>query len=180
MDIGKRYIDNIAEFTRKEIGLRGPIQLASLCSVIEEKLGGRCIEVDSSELNIDAEIRTTDDDKTYENKILFTIRYRKYMPKTIILFSLAHELGHLFLHLLKEDGRLHQSAVMERNMQSSESELAANEFAAAFLMPEEDFIMQCEECKNENDMVNVTKVANYFNVSAQAATVRGSVLGLWK
>ena len=65
-------------------------------------------------------------------------------------------------------------------MQSSESELAANEFAAAFLMPEEDFIMQCEECKNENDMVNVTKVANYFNVSAQAATVRGSVLGLWK
>ena len=64
-------------------------------------------------------------------------------------------------------------------MQSSESELAANEFAAAFLMPEADFIIQCEECKNENDMVNVTKVANYFNVSAQAATVRGSVLGLW-
>ena len=71
MDIGKRYIDNIAEFTRKEIGLSGPIQLSSLCYVIEEKLGGRCIEVDSSELNIDAEIRTTDDDKTDENKNSF-------------------------------------------------------------------------------------------------------------
>jgi Zn-dependent peptidase ImmA (M78 family) len=174
MEAGTRYIDNIAEITRKTIGLNGPIQLSLLCNVIEEKLGGRCIEVDSSELNVDAEIRTTGDDN-----VLFIIKYRKDMPKTRILFSIAHELGHLFLHLLKEDGQLRQSAIMERNMQSSESELAANEFAAAFLMPEADFIIQCEECKNENDMVNVTKVANYFNVSAQAATVRGSVLGLW-
>lgn len=97
-------------------------------------------------------------------------------------FTIAHELGHLFLHM----GYLTNAELWERQdenryhrLGSSEKEYQANEFAAAFLMPEADFIIQCEECKNENDMVNVTKVANYFNVSAQAATVRGSVLGLW-
>ena len=49
MEAGTRYIDNIAEITRKTIGLNGPIQLSLLCNVIEEKLGRRCIEVDSSE-----------------------------------------------------------------------------------------------------------------------------------
>lgn len=176
MDAGTRYIDKVAEITRELMGLSGPIKLSSLCRVIEEKLGGRCIEVDGSELNVDAVIRTSDNG----NDSLFIIEYKKDMPKTRILFSVAHELGHLFLHLLEEDGHLRPSTTMERNMMSSESELNANEFAAAFLMPETDFIIQCEECKNENGKVNLTKVANYFNVSVQAAIVRGSVIGVWK
>jgi Zn-dependent peptidase ImmA (M78 family) len=45
-------------------------------------------------------------------------------------------------------------------------------------MPENEFIIKCKENMNDNK-VNITKVAEYFGVSVQAATVRGNVLGLW-
>lgn len=60
----------------------------------------------------------------------------------------------------------------------TQQKLEADEFAAAFLMPEEAFINECKE-QIRGDRVNVTRVANYFNVPVQAATVRGNVLGLW-
>ncbi len=177
MDADTRYIDKIAGITRKALGLRAPIELSSLCKVIEEKLAGKCEEVESFKLNVDALIKTADE---CNSNALFTIKYRNDMPKTRVLFSVAHELGHLFMHLLEEDGTLKQSAIMERNLMTSESELEANEYAAAFLMPEDDFIIQCDNYKNEEDKVNVTSVAKFFNVSVQAATIRGNVLGLWK
>ena len=129
MDADTRYIDKIAGITRKALGLRAPIELSSLCKVIEEKLAGKCEEVESFKLNVDALIKTADE---CNSNALFTIKYRNDMPKTRVLFSVAHELGHLFMHLLEED------------------------------------------------KVNVTSVAKFFNVSVQAATIRGNVLGLWK
>lgn len=45
-------------------------------------------------------------------------------------------------------------------------------------MPEDDFVLKCKEFMEKNK-VNITRVADYFNVSVQAAKVRGNVLNLW-
>ena len=160
MGINRRNVDAAANIVRNALSLKVPISLSGLCTVIDEKLSGKCIP--DVKLSIDAEIRTNNEYPFFE------VRYRVDKPETRILFSVAHELGHLFLHLLEQDGKLKKAEVLQRN----------NEFAAAFLMPEEEFVEKCQEHLDEN-RINVTKVAKDFNVSVQAATVRGNVLGLW-
>lgn len=97
-------------------------------------------------------------------------------------FTIAHELGHLFLHM----GYLTNAELWERQdeniyhrLGSSEKEYQANEFAAAFLMPQKEYI----KIMNENiigDKVNTFKIAEYFNVSVEAASNRGKFLGYLK
>lgn len=62
---------------------------------------------------------------------------------------------------------------------SSEKEYQANEFAAAFLMPKQEYI----KIMNENlkgNTVNTSKIAEYFHVSVEAASNRGKFLGYLK
>lgn len=97
-------------------------------------------------------------------------------------FTIAHELGHLFLHM----GYLTNAELWERQEEniyhrlgSSEKEYQANEFAAAFLMPQKEYI----KIMNENiigNKVNTSKIAEYFNVSVEAASNRGKFLGYLK
>ena len=173
MAIDRKYISIAADIVRSGLSLSIPITLDSLCESINNHLPGHCIKVSPVNLKIDAEIFTTKDNN-------FEIKYLKDRPEKRILFSISHELGHLFLHLLKKDGTLESGISYERNSDKSlsETELEANEFAAAFLMPEEDFLLVCRN-NIESNKINIKKVAEYFNVSIQAATVRGSVLGLW-
>lgn len=171
MYINRNHISAVADIVRDRLGLQAPIALDTLRDVITQKLPGRCISMTEDRLDADAQIRTLD-------KTSFEIRYLDDRPATRTLFSISHELGHLFLHLLKEDGTLRQ-AVCNRDLAQNHQEAEANEFAAVFLMPEEEFISKCHEHAHE-DKINVTKVAEYFNVSVRAATVRGSVLGLWR
>lgn len=97
-------------------------------------------------------------------------------------FTIAHELGHLFLHmgyLINEElWRKQDQNVYERSG-SSEKEYQANEFAAAFLMPKEDYFRKMNESMDGNK-VNTSKIAEYFNVSVEAASNRGKFLGYLK
>lgn len=97
-------------------------------------------------------------------------------------FTIAHELGHLFLHM----GYLTNDELWERQDEyiyhrngSSEKEYQANEFAAAFLMPEDRYVRIMNENTTENH-VNTSKIAEYFNVSVAAASNRGRFLGYLK
>ncbi len=166
-----KNIDLVADYVRNSLSLNIPISLHTLCQAIEEKLSGNCIPQTSDELAVDAQIVTLDEYR-------FCINYLSDRPETRILFSISHELGHLFLHLLEKDGKLKEHSVCQRDMTKTRQEYEANEFAAVFLMPEDEFISKCWENMSENK-INITKVANYFKVSVQAATVRGNVLGLW-
>ena len=170
MGIKRKNIDIAADIVRNILSLKVPISVSDLCSVINEKLPGCCMA--DSKLPVDAEIKPIEQGKRFE------IKYRADKPDTRILFSIAHEMGHLVLHLLNQDGTLRENEVLQRNRERSEKELVANEFAAAFLMPEDEFIEKCRKHMDGNK-VNVTKVAKDFNVSVQAATVRGNVLELW-
>lgn len=165
------YVDAAAGIVKTALELNIPITLESLCEKIQEELPGTCIPKAMGELDVDAQITTL-------NNNTFKLEYLENKPNTRILFSIAHELGHLFLHLLEKGGKLKAGVICQRDLTRSQEEWEANEFAAALLMPEEDFIFKCKECLNDNK-VNVTEVADFFNVSVQAATVRGNVLDLW-
>lgn len=99
-------------------------------------------------------------------------------------FTVAHELGHLFLHM----GYLTNKELWKRQGEkeyhragsvSSEKEYQANEFAAAFLMPRDEYLKKMNEYTVGNK-VNTSKIAEYFNVSVEAASNRGKFLGYLK
>lgn len=97
---------------------------------------------------------------------------RKYDPRNPSdKFKLAHELGHLFLHVdFVNDGDVFGK------MGSNQAEYDANEFAAHFLMPSQLFLDEINTLTNANK-VDVHALAATFGVSYNAALTRGRFLG---
>jgi Zn-dependent peptidase ImmA (M78 family) len=95
-------------------------------------------------------------------------------------FTIAHELGHHFLHLIGEDGEFVDSEVdLFRDSESPVStdparlaEIQANQFAAGLLMPSELVKQTFEKTRNLQDLARI------FNVSEEAMAIRLSRLGL--
>lgn len=114
----------------------------------------------------------------------FVIRLRKDQKGQRHKFSIAHELGHLFLHMgylvdqKKWDAiRDYKDSVKFRYGYSTE-ELEAHEFAAAFLMPKDEFL-ECAEAQYKNGHYDLDRISKHFGVSAEAARTRGRWLGLF-
>lgn len=94
-------------------------------------------------------------------------------------FTIAHELGHLFLHVgYRTNNELweKQENNIYHRIGNSEKEYQANEFAAAFLMPATEYLSVLNKVA-EGNMVDTSKIAEYFNVSIEAAANRGKFLG---
>jgi Zn-dependent peptidase ImmA (M78 family) len=100
----------------------------------------------------------------------FTIFLSKYSSSQRDRFTVAHELGHLFLHYLhpKREG----SAIFNRGGRDT-AETQANIFAATLLMPSEHFKKAFAELDGD-----LPKIAEVFDVSLMAADTRASSLGL--
>ena len=96
-------------------------------------------------------------------------------------FSIAHELGHHFLHLPQDGEIVDKRADMFRQRAPAEEaisperlrEIQANWFAAALLMPA-DLVRREWELNS-----NLKKLAIQFNVSEEAMGYRLDSLGLW-
>lgn len=98
-------------------------------------------------------------------------------------FTIAHELGHYYLHrdMLDKDSELvsyiksndKDCPALARGLEYNQREQEANIFAAEILMPEREFIEKCI-CAN-----SIEEVAQYFGVSLQAASIRANNLGGW-
>jgi len=99
-------------------------------------------------------------------------------------FTIAHELGHYFLHLLGNGEFVDTQVDLFRDTDSDSTErrieafsglnaeVQANQFAAALLMPEELVRSVFKETKN------VESLARLFNVSEEAMAIRLGRLGL--
>ncbi|WP_082363697.1 ImmA/IrrE family metallo-endopeptidase [Rhodopseudomonas sp. AAP120] len=89
-------------------------------------------------------------------------------------FTIAHELGHYFLHYLypKQNGAELQAMEAQR-YGSGPVEWEANWFAAGFLMPVPEFT---ERYKKLNG--SVALLADAFGVSTEAARIRAEFAGL--
>ncbi len=95
-------------------------------------------------------------------------------------FTIAHELGHHFLHLLEDGEFVDGEADLFRQPPADEKsvsperrrEIQANMFAAALLMPEDAVRVEWEKVRSVSDM------ARLFNVSDEAMGIRIDQLGL--
>ena len=93
----------------------------------------------------------------------FTIFLSKATSHKRDVFTIAHELGHYFLH-----SRLGEIKIKaNRSEDIDEAEREANSFAAAFLMPEEKLRKIYEEKEG-----NISALADAFNVSLSAMNWR--------
>lgn len=134
-------------------------------------LNGRIEESYAMDNMSDGSIRKQDD-----GFIIFVSPFQSAERRTFII---AHELGHLFLHM----GYLTNVELWERQDEniyhrfgSPEKEYQANEFAAALLMPKKNY----KEIMDKNtigNIVEIRKIASFFGVSVSAASNRGKFLG---
>jgi hypothetical protein len=109
----------------------------------------------------------------------FTIKLPLHTSLKRDMFTIAHELGHLFLHFHYGTPRWRESdnffefrdSILTRNGTGT-MEQEANYFAACLLMPEKEFKQKYAE------YTSIQEVAGYFGVSKQAATIRRKSLKL--
>lgn len=141
---------------------------------VVEKLGGK-VEMDVSLFDKDGSVKKLDKG--------FIIFVSPHQSKQRMNFTIAHELGHLFLHMgykTNSDRWEQQDDTTYYRSGDSQSEYQANEFAAAFLMPRKSYKKIMDENTNSNDIVNTLEIAKYFDVSVSAASNRGKFLGYLK
>lgn len=107
----------------------------------------------------------------------FTIYVSRHTSLKRDRFTIAHELGHLLLHLdpiKKLDPNAGMRAtrwVDQADPSQKRAEWEANWFAAGFLMPSEHFIVDYKA-------MGLAGVAAKYGVSATAAEIRAKSLGL--
>lgn len=95
-------------------------------------------------------------------------------------FTIAHELGHFFMHLSDSDGELvdrdsdlfRDTISLEGSDTSKKIEVEANQFAAALLMPANQVV------EAQKTVQAVEELAILFNVSVESMGYRLASLGL--
>lgn len=163
----RRAIERLASDVRRALNLQQvPVDVEAAI----KNLGGALIY--NENLEYEATIQ-----KTGDESFQITLRDRDNEGRN--RFSLAHELGHLFLHMgfavnpeLWRDARFHNDYIIARFGYSPE-EYQANNFAAEFLMPKEEFRQYYAEVDG-----NLERIADNFRVTQDAARTRAKWLGL--
>lgn len=170
-EYSRGLIEEIAKTVRDGLQLSVPVDINKAVN----DLGGECVPV--SDVEYDAKIEILGETEKISG---FKIKYAQGQSERRIRFSIAHELGHLFLHMLRSEGEYSKNIYFRgKNTENARKEWEANDFAASFLMPEEEFVSFCIKERNDKNGVNINSIAEHFKVSKQAAFVRGEVLGLW-
>lgn len=166
----REHIHRLADAVRNGCGLPSPLDVKLLAT----RLNGRIIEESAAEFEA----------KIERDGAGFKISLAKGSNERRQRFSIAHELGHLFLHMgyLVNDAKWKSSepykdAVYYRFGYSIE-ESEANEFAAALLMPRDEF-RKVSHDNQSGGMVDIDGVAEHFMVSADAALTRGRWLNMF-
>ena len=165
----KTLINDMADTIHKLYDIRTPI---SDIDQVVESIGGTVVENELLTGFSDGKIKKTGPDS-------FSIEISPFQTEERKNFTIAHELGHLFLHMgfqSNEKKWRAQDDVKYYRTGNSTSEYQANEFAAAFLMPRKEYKRIMDKYTKGN-IVNTSEVAKYFHVSVDAAANRGKWLG---
>jgi Zn-dependent peptidase ImmA (M78 family) len=173
VSIDKEWIENLAGILRENLKLDVPVDVEKIPSL----LGGKLNYVDNIN-NSDIEAMISKNENSFE------IQIKKDGYELRDRFSIAHELGHLFLHMgfLVNDNvwdstnDYHDSVYYRSGYNIEENE--ANEFAGALLMPEEIFLKVAKEYYS-NGNYYLKPIADFFKVSIEAVRTRGRRLGLF-
>lgn len=175
----REAIDKVADIVRKILDFKNP---AYDPNKAVERLGGLVV-YDITDDCIDASIEKNRDGM--EKSFIIHLNGNKPFART--RFSLAHELGHLFLHMGFLTDRWNETetfkdsiyyrALYRKDKNYSVEEKEANEFAAAFLMPAEQFRTAVVSAMHNGEF-DFSAIAGKFEVSEQAAMNRAKFLGI--
>lgn len=124
---------------------------------VVEELGGTI-----NYLDIDNWFATEDGSIEVRSKGDFTINLSSFIGEMRNRFTIAHELGHYYLH--SKEGEIPGKA---KRFGRDPLETEAHRFAAAFLMPENEFRSIYKEFQGR-----VVSLASHFLVSVSAVEVR--------
>jgi Zn-dependent peptidase ImmA (M78 family) len=182
--LAKQYIEYVADKAREVLRTEGivlqkPFLTQENSSRVIEALGGRLYFVPKEQWDSDwgdgyIKVNGNDDD---EQNFDLKVNKDKFSPERNI-FTIAHELGHLFLHMKYGTPEWataqveFKDAFWHRKGISSTVENEANYFAVCFLMPEMEFSQVW------NEQMTSDNVAEQFNVSKAAANARARSLAL--
>jgi Zn-dependent peptidase ImmA (M78 family) len=166
-----REITSLADTIRESLELSVPVDLNQAV----QRLGGTLSEIAIEPGQPEASVR-----KTGERFAIY-LRHLEWQARK--RFSVAHELGHLFLHM----GYLVDPDAWKRSKDYKDSvyhrfghgieEHEANVFAAAFLMPEKEFRAAVAEFGSGHDLLK--RLASHFGTSPSAVLIRGQELGIF-
>lgn len=154
-------IQEFAETVAKRLGYKPGGKLEP----IVRDLGGKIVFQDLENLS-----NTDGGSIVIDSQSMFTIYISRYTSSKRDRFTIAHELGHYFLHF-PMDKKL--SPMKASRYGNDLVEREANWFAAGFLMPSTAFKKILAEYDNDIDLV-----AAYFSVSKPAAKVRAATINL--
>lgn len=166
----REHINRLAESIRTACELGTPVDVHAAV----RRLGGELVEEDDADFEAKIERVGTG----------FRISLGPQPHEQRRRFSVAHELGHLFLHMgyLIDESKwqkvgAYTDSVYYRFGYNTE-EFEANEFAAALLMPRAEFA-QIAQRYQRGGAFRPQSIADHFAVSAEAAVNRGRWLGLF-
>lgn len=168
----RQVIEKLAESIRKNFNIVTPIEIEN----VVEMLHGELKPITFEDSTISGRIQKIND--------TFEISYNAEHTEARSRFTIAHELGHLFLHMgfiinpekWNSIDEYYDSPKYRQGY--SEEEYEANQFAGAFLMPAEEYRDFVNEHKKDN-AIKIDLIANHFDVSFDAALTRGKWLGIF-
>jgi Zn-dependent peptidase ImmA (M78 family) len=170
----RREISALADVVRESLELSTPVDVVAAVN----RLGGTMAETNDFNGPQEAMIRRIDD--------RFEITIQEKFSATRKRFSIAHELGHLFLHmgyLMNPDkwgiSSEYRDSVYHRFGYSIE-ESEANLFAAALLMPEKEFRLLVSDSQAKTGKVSIKQIATFFKTSPKAVLKRGEEIGVFR
>lgn len=171
-------IEKLADLVRTSFELAPPYKPIPLA----ENLGGDVVKNDTTV--IDASVK-----KHGAEGFIINLNPEKYRSDDAQeRFTVAHELGHLFLHMgFLINKKLWESINEETYMaykseaspkHKTREELEADVFAFAFLMPKKEFKQQISRNRSDDDdTVNINNIAKHFEVSPKMVLTRAKRLG---
>lgn len=164
-------ITGIVESVRNHYGIGCPI--ANVDEIVR-KMGGEIRETKEIQHITDSRIAKP---KTGSGFILEVPCYQQGKRRR---FTVCHELGHLFLHMrYMLDPAAWEALDIGEYYKTPETEAQedrASVFGEALLMPEKEFRGEVER-DTENGVVDIKRVAEYFDVPVDVARHRSLMLG---
>lgn len=163
----------IEELTEKNINVyKIQIPIINIKEVIRS-IGGKIVYVNSYDELVDGNIVKTHDKKF---NILLSVLNKNNNNN----FTIAYSLGHIFLHMgYRTNFSLWNNIVINKQYKFEflKQEKQAEYFALSLLMPQTTFLKVFYKYSN-NNMVDMTEVANHFKVSINLARTRAYLLNL--